>query len=255
MNEIATVTPSTDLATSQSENGTTSLLNFVALAVKDKDIDVSKLDALLRMQREIVADEAKLKFNQALARMTTGKLRVKKNGRVDLGQGKGSYDFATWPDMDDVLRPLMEREGFTLSFNMETKDGGGAVVSGTLLHIDGHSRTVTVPLALDAGAGRNNLQAMGSTLSYGKRYCAEMLFNIVREGADDDGKLGGTEFITAAQAAEIEALLADGGPPRDPFLEWIGAVRVENIQAADYAKVVNSLLSRKKRTQGGSATR
>lgn len=251
-NEITTVASSTDLATSQSENGTTSLLNFVALAVKDKDIDVSKLDALLRMQREIVADEAKLKFNQALARMTTGKLRVKKNGRVDLGQGKGSYDFATWPDMDDVLRPLMEREGFTLSFNMETKDGGGAVVSGTLLHIDGHSRTVTVPLALDAGAGRNNLQAMGSTLSYGKRYCAEMLFNIVREGADDDGKLGGTVFITAVQVAEIEQLITSGNIPRDPFLEWIGAVRVENIQAADFTTAKNALL-KKARKPGGAA--
>lgn len=252
MNDIATVAPSTDLAASQLENGTTSLLNFVALAVKDKDIDVSKLDALLRMQREIVADEAKLKFNQALARMTTGKLRVKKNGRVDLGQGKGGYDFATWPDMDDVLRPLMEREGFTLSFNMETKDGGGAVVSGTLLHIEGHSRTVTVPLALDAGAGRNNLQAMGSTLSYGKRYCAEMLFNIVREGADDDGKLGGTVFISAAQVAEIEQLITSGGIPRDPFLEWIGAVRVENIQAADFTTANNALL-KKARKPGGAA--
>lgn len=245
MNDIATVTPSTDLAVSQSENGTTSLLNFVALAVKDKDIDVSKLDALLRMQREIVADEAKLKFNHAMARMTTGKLRVKKNGRVDLGTGKGGYDFATWPDMDDVLRPLMEREGFTLSFNMETKEGGGAIVSGTLLHIDGHSRTASVPLALDAGAGRNNLQAMGSTLSYGKRYVAEMLFNIVREdNSDDDGKLGGTVFITAAQIAEIEQLIIDGGIPRDPFLEWMGAVRVENIQAADFTKAKNALLKR-----------
>ena len=245
MNEITTVNPSTDVAASQPENGTTSLLNFVALAVKDKDIDVSKLDALLRMQREIVADEAKLKFNQALARMTTGKLRVKKNGRVDLGPGKGGYAFTTWPDMDDVLRPLMEREGFTLSFNMETKEGGGAVVSGTLLHIDGHSRTVTIPLALDTGAGRNNLQAMGSTLSYGKRYCAEMLFNVVREdNSDDDGKLGGTVFITPAQITEIEQLITDGGIPRDGFLEWMGAVRVENIQAADFTKAKNALLKR-----------
>ena len=252
MNEIATVHPSSDLVASQPENGTTSLLNFVALAVKDPTIDVAKLDALLRMQREIVADEAKIKFNGALARMTTGRLRVKKNGRVDLGAGKGGYDFATWEDMDDVIRPLMEREGFTLSFNMEHKEGGGAVVSGTLLHIDGHSRTVTVPLALDSGAGRNNLQAMGSTLSYGKRYVTEMLFNIVREGTDDDGKLGGTVFITAEQIEEIERLITEGGIPRDGFLEWMGAVRVENIQAGDFTKAKNALMKRG-RKPGGSA--
>jgi hypothetical protein len=29
---------------------------------------------------------------------------------------------------------------------------------------------------------------MGSTLSYGKRYTAEMLLNIVREGDDKDGR-------------------------------------------------------------------
>jgi hypothetical protein len=43
-------------------------------------------------------------------------------------------------------------------------------------------------LQLDTGPGRNQNQAMGSTLSYGKRYTAEMLLNIVREGEDTDGK-------------------------------------------------------------------
>lgn len=249
MNQVTRTEAAPPAVTERPSTG--SLLNFIEMAVTNPAIDVEKMKALLAMQREVISDEAKIIFNEALARVSADMPRVKKNGRVDLGTGKGGYDFTTWPDMDTAIRPLMQREGFTLSFDMQAKEGGGAVVSGTLLHIKGHSRTVTVPLSLDSGAGRNNLQAMGSTLSYGKRYCAEMLFNIVREGTDDDGKLGGTVFITAVQVEEINRLIDGNNVPRDAFLEWVGAVRVENIQAEDFARVKGSLV---KRAQKGGRT-
>jgi hypothetical protein len=81
----------------------------------------------------------------------------------------------------------MAEEGFTLSFDSKPHDRG-ITITGTLLHRDGHSRSATMLLDEDRGPGRNNLQAMGSTLSYGKRYTAEMLLNIVREGDDKDGR-------------------------------------------------------------------
>jgi hypothetical protein len=45
-----------------------------------------------------------------------------------------------------------------------------------------------------SGTGRNELQARGGTLAYGKRYTAEMLLNIVREGDDTDGQSGPKGF-------------------------------------------------------------
>ena len=150
------------------------MLDVIEAASRDQSVDVVKLSALLDMQERIVARNAAAAFNHALSRVSAHMPRVKKNGRVDLGGGKG-YDFARWEDMDSVVAPLLRQEGFTLAFDCQAKDGGGAIITGTLLHRDGHTRSSSIPLSLDSGAGRNNLQAMGSTLSYGKRYTTEML--------------------------------------------------------------------------------
>ena len=147
--------------------------------------------------------------------------------------------------MDWVIRPIMGRHGFTLSFNMESKDGGGAVVTGTLLHRDGHSKSASVPLALDAGAGRNNLQAMGSTLAYGKRYCAEMLLNIVRKSEDDDGVSGGKRLITADQVKELAALCEQSGRVEVTLLERMFSGLIHSFEEVEvgqsYVQVKNML--------------
>lgn len=184
-----------------------SLLNFIHDALHDPGIEVGKLDALLRMQREVLADQAKQAFQASHHALQAALPRVRKNGTIDMG-GKGSMKFARWEDMDAVLRPLLNEHGFTLSFTTTPREGGGLVVVGRLTHVLGHYQSAEMPVALDTGAGRNNLQAAGSSLSYGKRYVAEMLCNIVREGVDDDGTAGGAEYVTPAQAAELTALMA-----------------------------------------------
>lgn len=168
-------------------DASSNMLSIIAQAAADPRVDVIKMTALLDLQEKLLNREAQSEFNRALARMNTDDLRVHKNGLVSLGPGKPSYKFAKWEDMDRVIRPLMQENGFTLSFDTTTTATGGLVVIGELLHEGGHSRTARIPLALDTGPGRNALQAMGSTVSYGKRYVTEMLLNIVREDEDDDG--------------------------------------------------------------------
>lgn len=219
-----------ELATRQSTSvaeGPGALLSAIVGMARDPTVDVAKLDALLHMQERMEAREAEREFAAAFGRLSADLPRVKKNGTIDLGvdkqsgKARGQLPFARWEDIDKVIRPLMAREGFTLSFDSAPRagDGGGLVVTGKLMHRDGHLRTASMPLPLDTGPGRNNLQAQGSTLSYGKRYCAEMLLNIVREGDDDDGKSGGTKFITEEQADELRDLSKRAGQQEGYFVQ------------------------------------
>lgn len=223
----------------------TSILGIIAQAATDPRVDVIKMQALLDMQERVLAKKAEADFNAALAAMNTDKLRVSRNGTVDLGAGKGSYKFAKWEDMDKVIRPIMQREGFTLSFDSTERAGGGITVTGTLLHSSGHKKSASIPLALDTGAGRNNLQAMGSTLSYGKRYTAEMLLNIVREDDDDDGVRGGTLFITLEQATQIEALLTETKSDRVGFMRHFGVDAITEIRVEQFTAAINALNTKK----------
>lgn len=231
-------------ATSQPEPN--SLLPAIIKASRDASVDVAKMEAMMRMQRELQADEARREAIEAFTRMSADLPRVKKNGTIDLGKGK-PIAFARWEDMDQVIRPLLTREGFTLSFNSAMREGGGLVVTGELMHVSGHVRTATIPLPLDTGPGRNNLQAVGSTLSYGKRYCAEMLLNIVREGADDDGVKGGAEFVTPEQIEELQALIEETDADEQKFLAAAGAAHIGEIPAGAFTMAKNLLLSKRKK--------
>jgi ERF superfamily protein len=231
-----------------SDEPQTMLSTIIALA-KDPSVDVEKLQALLAMQERMEVRQAEVEFNQALARLAGQMPRIKKNGRVELGPGKGSYPFAKWEDIDRIIRPLMDAEGFTLSFTSQprTAEGGGLIVTGILKHRQGHSLSASMPLPLDTGPGRNNLQAGGSTLSYGKRYCAEMLLNIVREGEDDDGAKGGAEPISDEECAELSRGLTETKSSIDGFLRYMGVAAIPDIQKRDLTAARNAINAKRKR--------
>lgn len=234
-----------------------SLLSAIVQLARDPSVDVGKIAALVDMRARMEAREAEIEFNRALARLPP--IHVKKSGRIDLikkdGTNSGSIPFARWEDIARIIEPMLEAEGFRLMFDSQPRpgEGGGLIVTGTLLHRDGHSKTASMPLALDTGPGRNNLQAMGSTLSYGKRYCAEMLLNIVREGDDDDGKRGGERFITEAQAVELRDMARAVGRMEGPFLDqmFAGAVRSfdELEDGPGYLAARNTLLAIQRQAQ------
>lgn len=228
------------------EKTPTNMFEVVARAAADPKLDAEKLMKLLDMQEHIMAKQAEIDFNSALARLDLP--RIVRKGSVAYsdksGVSKEAFKFARWEDIDKVIRPLLSAEGFTLSFNSDARDGGGAVITGTLSHVGGHSRKASLPLALDNSGGKNNIQGMGSTISYGKRYTATMLLNIVTVGEDDDGG-GDDEVITNEQAVEIDLLVVEVKADRERFLKWIGAFEVQNIKAKDYEKAVSKLNEKK----------
>lgn len=223
-----------------------SLLPAIITLAKDPAVDVAKLSALLDMQAKMEVRQAEQAFTEAFARLSPNLPQIKKGGVIDLGKGR-KIAFARFEDIDRVIRPLLGAEGFTLSFDSQPRDGGGLVVTGHLMHRAGHSRVATIPLPLDQGPGRNNLQAVGSTLAYAKRYLVEMLLNLVRESEDDDGNKGGTAFITPEECEDLVALIRETGTDEQKFLATMGVEELGLIPQAAFTAGKNMLLSKKQK--------
>lgn len=237
------------------------LLSAIVTMACDPKVDVAKLDALLKMQERLEERQAEREFAAAYSRLSAKLPRIKKEGTIDLGKddkgkARGAIPFARWEDIDKIIRPLMAEEGFSLLFTslQRAETGGGLIVTGTLMHRDGHSRSASMPLPLDTGPGRNNLQAGGSTLSYGKRYCAEMLLNIVREGADDDGRAGGAKRITPDQLAELRRLMVDTQTEDARFCQMFGVADLANLeQGTAYTGALNMLTLKREQQRAKTA--
>ncbi len=248
MNALQEQKTATDLAPASQSS---SIIEIIARAAADPNVDVSKMSALLDMQERVMAKQAEIEFNEALARLSSVMPRITKDGAVAYadknGVSKEAFKFATYENIDKAIRPHLQAEGFSLSFTTAARqgDGGGIMVTGTLSHKSGHGRSATIPVALDTSGGKNNIQAMGSSFSYGKRYTTTMLLNIVTESEDDDGVRGAMEFITAEQVQQVEALITETRTDRDRFLQMWQLARTENIEKRDFVKVMNMLAAKK----------
>lgn len=232
---------------------------------RDSTFDVEKLRALTEMQERAEDRQAIRLFAVDMAAAQSECQAVVRNAEVKLGkegENKGGYKYAALEDIDDMIRPIMTKYGFSVTYDRVPRqaDGGGFVVIGTLWHRGGHSITASFPLPLDSGPGRGNLQAAGSTDTYGQKYILIGFFRIVRKGADDDGISAGGAPVSFDEAAIIKKLVDEAGlgdglgadERKLVIVEWFNDILgyalpkgYVSIRQEDSLRVRRALLSRK----------
>src|SRR5437868_14441477 len=229
------------------------LIERVAL---DPRADVEKLERVMRMYERLKAKEAELAYNSAKGRILKNLSRIKivknRSAVYQIEKGKpskgASFKYAPLEEIDKHLRPLLVEEEMDLSYSDEPREDGGILIRGRLQHLpSGHFEDSFMPAPLDTTGGKSDVQAVGSTNSFLRRYIACNIFNIVVVGDDDDGA-GGT--IDESQTKTILDLMikAKVGPK---FLKYMKAGSVEEagsleaavaqIAARDYRKAVSTL--------------
>lgn len=229
------------------EEQPSSLLSVIREVVLNPAVNVDNMRALLDMQERLEARDAERAFNQAFSELQKDMPRIKKSGKVEyLENPKGPKDgpkteafkFARYEDIDKAVRPLLIKHGFAMSFTTEprTGDGGGLTMVGTLSHIMGHKREGRIAVALDNSGGKNNIQGMGSSSSYGKRYVLCALLNIITEGEDDDG--ASAELISIEEAAAFDKRVrAVGDDYHKYFLRFMGIDSINQLTKKSLTKV------------------
>ncbi len=226
------------LAAPQKETAIAPLNMYQVFAemARDSSIDVTRIGALMELQFKAEERQAERDFNAALARTITKMPRITKDGK---NTGPAGWRYTTIDQLDKVIRPIYSEEGFSLSFLSEPSDAGIVRVA-ILRHVGGHHQESRIQLNADKGPGRNDIQAMGSAISYADRYLTRGLFNIVSAGEDDDGQK--TSALTKDQRIAIDDLLHELGPDVETqFLKFLGVKALSDIQRANYTPAINYL--------------
>lgn len=171
------------------------ILQMIERVVLNPEADMDKLSKMLDLQERILNRNAKQAFTADLAAMQAELPLVGKHGE---GHQKAKY--ALLEDINEAIRPTLQKYGFAVTFR--TKQAQGSVtVTAILSHRVGHSEDTDLILPLDTSGSKNAVQAVGSTLSYGKRYALCALLNI-STGDDADGNLPPQQIAPPAKAKE-----------------------------------------------------
>ena len=221
-----------------------SVLEIIQAAIREK-VDPANLERLLDFKVRVDAIEAEQAFNRDFAAMKARLPAIQKDGKVCQRDGGKLYSFARWDDIHDAIDPVLSEFGFTLSFTSEAAASGVLMVA-KLKHRAGHCEESRMQLPTDTSANKNNLQGLGSARSYGKRYLTLDLLDLKLIDMDDDGRRGGSRFVSQQQADSIHDMLKELGADKKPawmakFLSMLNAKTVDEIHADRYKEAITRL--------------
>lgn len=234
------------------------MLEMIHQAITSGQVPAEKLPGVLsaffEFQLKVSAVDAEKEYNRDFAAAMMEMPKVVKRGVKDMGP-KGAIPYETYEDLDAAIRPIETRYGFARSFSTRVADGKtGVIMTLVLTHRAGHSTTSERYCPLDAGPGRNDIQAAGSGESYGRRYLTKAKWNIVTVGSDDDANTA--DPITEQQEMEIQDMLsALAMTPNALAKFWEYAEtpsrKVSDIQSGNYAKVRQGLAAKIREMERG----
>lgn len=178
-----------------------SLMQVIASAASNPSVDIEKMERLIDLQIQVEKRHAEVAFAESFAEMQPELPVITMNGAI-VHKGQTISEFSDWPNINKVIAPILSRHGFSISF--KPAESNKTAVTGILRHKLGHKEEATLDLPTDTSGAKNAVQAVGSSLTYGKRYVGVLMLNLTIEGEDDDGS-------SAAPKIKVEA-------PRDlPF--------------------------------------
>jgi len=172
------------------------LMQALAVAAADPRMDIAKVKELWAMHKEMMDREAAQAFADALAQAQSRIQPVARDRRND--HTKSMY--ATLAAIVDEVTPIVSAEGLAVSFDTFNPERdkelpplaqGWVRVIAIVSHRGGYARKYHLDGPLDdAGKdgtkNKTGIQAMGSTVSYLRRYLVCMIFNVATAD-DNDG--------------------------------------------------------------------
>ncbi len=192
------------------------MVSMIERVAMDPQADLSKLERMLEMKEKLDAQNAKATFDAAFSKASAEFPDIPLNGENKHQKTK----YALLKDILSGVRPVLSKHGLALSFSTSV-DPDFVTVTAELSHEGGHSKRNSIPLPRDTGAGRNAVQAVGSSQTYGQRYTAQAILGLsLGDDTEDDGRSTGSIEQDAPRkqyswAETVTADLPENATPRE----------------------------------------
>lgn len=190
--EVITTTPKTETRPMVAASSAGDPAALIRMAV-EQNAPLDRLQMLMDLQDRFEAREARKAFVAAMAGFKRLPIEIIKRKQVRFTTAKGvtEYMHAELSDVTDAVGPALARHGLSHQWVItQSKEDNWITVRCTLTHESGHVEFVEMSGPPDDSAGKNDIQAIASTVSYLQRYTLLSICGIATKGQDDDGQGG-----------------------------------------------------------------
>ncbi len=174
-----------------------------------KEVDLGKVEKMMELQFRFEKNEAEKAFIAALSAFKANPPRIVKNTHVNYSTSKGVTDYkhATAGQVVEEIEKGLQPHGMTLTFKSDQDEKGRIKVTAVLTHILGHSKETSLSSASDQSGGKNSIQAIGSAVTYLKRYTALLITGLETYDSDDDCRAADDKQVETLDKRELSEIL------------------------------------------------
>lgn len=214
------------------------LIAALERAAKDPSVDISKMERLFAMRKEIVLEAAEAAFNQAMSSAQQEMRPI----ATDASNPQTHSKYASYAQLDKSLRAIYTKHGFAISYDEADSPKAEHIrVLAYVSHGGGFTRTYRIDMPADGKGAKGGdvmtkTHAVGAASSYGMRYLLKRIFNVAVGEDDRDGNEEPT--ITEKQAADLGALITEGGGDISKALRFLRVECLADIPAKNFDTVV-----------------
>ena len=147
-----------------------------------------------------------------------------------------STKYATLAGTLETINSLLADRGLSHSWTTEQKDSS-ITVRCCVTHTQGHTECTSLTAGPDKTGSKNDIQAVGSTVTYLERYTLFAILGLASAEMDNDGK-GITEYITEKQFADLIALMEEVGADKIKFCKYMKIESLDKLPAKVYSQAI-----------------
>ena len=223
-------------------------MDMLRMAI-DKNADLDKLQQLVALQERWEANEARKAYVSSMNDFRANPPVIYKTKKVSYSTGKGTteYSHALLENAAEIIGAELTKHGLSFRWDCEQSDAQ-VKVTCVITHSSGHSERVSLQAGLDQSGGKNNIQALGSTVSYLERYTLFAATGMAPKGMDNDGGTN-AEYISEEQAADLNSLLEETESDKIKFCEFFKIESVDKLPAKAFKQAVALVEAKRKKAK------
>lgn len=180
----------------------------------EKSAGPEAMTTLMNIRRELNAEASKKAFDEALSAFQCECPTITKTKSVPTKSGDTAYKYAPIEMVEQVIRPIERKHGFTHTFNTDTASQPGWVIATCIVtHCAGHTRESVIKLPLGTKTGiMSDTQVYAGALTFANRRALANVYGLVLAGEDLDGAMHKPRPAgpTAAASASRQPEVVDG---------------------------------------------
>lgn len=226
---------------------------LMAVIAANPTAGAENLKALLDSMERVAKWQSEKEFSAAMRACQDDIQPVWRNAVNPHSQSR----YAQLEQLDDAIRTIYAKHGFSLSFNSPQSNDKDVTVACRVRHIAGHSEDYTLSGGLDmfgakGAPNKTSIQGLGSSVSYLRRYLTAMIFNVVftNDKDDNDGVGAGLSQKQQDSIYELFTACEMDDDSKSKFLTLMKSKSVADIRQVDYQTAITRLNEKLRKVRG-----